>query len=87
MSSNEYSVCVSRNLIRTSTSGYREYAHPCALLETAVDRCIQHSLPLAPMTVFPDFGTIGETHAPTAHRGSTSSRGSRAASQEKPNQI
>lgn len=34
MSSNEYSACLSRNLVRTSTFAYRDQADLCMLLET-----------------------------------------------------
>lgn len=56
MSSNNYSGCVSRNLVRTSTFGYRETASLCALLETAGSRDAQRKLPLASLRAFPDFG-------------------------------
>ncbi len=86
MSSNEYSACVSRNLVRTSTSGYRDHADLCTLLETTVRQDAQRRLPLARMTVFPNFGTIGEIGTPTAGW-SVTSRASKAVSEEMPIQI
>ncbi|GAC1046381.1 hypothetical protein thsrh120_63900 [Rhizobium sp. No.120] len=86
MSSNEYSACVSRNLVRTSTFGYRDHANLCALLETTVGQDAQRRLSLASMTVFPNFGIIGKVRTPTAGQ-SVSSRGGKAVSQEMPIQI
>ena len=68
MSSNEYSACVSRNLVRTSAFGYRDHADLCMLLETAVGRGAERKLPLASMTVFPNFGTVWKICTPTARQ-------------------
>jgi hypothetical protein len=87
MSSNEYSACVSRNLVRTSTFGYRDHADLCTLLEITVGQDAQRRLPLASMTVFPNFGIIGKICTPTARQGVTSPHASNAVSEEMPIQI
>ncbi len=87
MSSNKYSGCVSRNLVRTSTFGYRDHADVCTLLETAVGQGTERKLPLASMTVFPNFGTVCKIRMPTAPQSVTLPCFSKAISDETPNQI
>ncbi|MBB3383643.1 hypothetical protein FHX13_002035 [Rhizobium sp. BK612] len=44
------------------------------LLETAVGRGAERKLPLASMTVFPNFGTVWKICTPTARQDVISSR-------------
>jgi len=56
VSSNDYSACVSRNLVRTSLFGYDEQASSCAPSEGADSRG-RELLPWASFRPFPNFNS------------------------------